>query len=139
MIVFCKRLTLHLALVFSFCVQNSSSFSSLERSMLPAESETCCFLERKGSRGSFCCMSMTQLLKVLTYNVNFQLAHHPTQASQALEAIISSDADIVCLQEITPLWEQIIREESRILSKYRKMYFKHFSGSEGLLYCPSGI
>ncbi|MGC4118565.1 MAG: endonuclease/exonuclease/phosphatase family protein [Myxococcales bacterium] len=45
-------------------------------------------------------------LVVLTYNVNFGLEGDEA----ALEAIAAADADLVLLQETTPVWSQVLRE-----------------------------
>ena len=45
-------------------------------------------------------------LRVLTYNVNWG----GYRADLALQAIRDSDADIVCLQETTPQWEDYLRQ-----------------------------
>ncbi|HEX5221045.1 MAG TPA: endonuclease/exonuclease/phosphatase family protein, partial [Verrucomicrobiae bacterium] len=57
-------------------------------------------------------------LRVLTYNVNWGGA----RPDLAIEAIRSSDADIVCLQETTPQWEQYLRQ---YLPEYRFAEFRN--------------
>ena len=59
-------------------------------------------------------------VRMLTYNVNWG-GYRP---DLAIEAIRSSDADIVCLQETTPQWEQYLRQS---LPEYR---FAQFRNSE---------
>lgn len=44
-------------------------------------------------------------LRVLTYNVNFGLAGD----EETLQAIVDADADLVLLQETTPVWAEAIR------------------------------
>ena len=57
-------------------------------------------------------------LKLLTYNVNFGM---PAPA-EAVKIIRESGADIVCLQETTPQWEQLLRRE--LGRDYRSMEFR---------------
>jgi endonuclease/exonuclease/phosphatase (EEP) superfamily protein YafD len=65
-------------------------------------------------------------LKVMTYNVNFGLPGEPT----AVEAIRHAAADLVLLQETTPLWEAMLRQELR--RQYPHMAFRHCCGAGGL-------
>jgi endonuclease/exonuclease/phosphatase family metal-dependent hydrolase len=61
----------------------------------------------------------------MTYNVNFGGAG----MDQAVAAIANADADVVCLQETTPAWEQELR---RALSGiYPHMEFRHSGGAGG--------
>jgi endonuclease/exonuclease/phosphatase (EEP) superfamily protein YafD len=63
---------------------------------------------------------------VLTYNV-----HYSGSGRQlTLDAIRKSAADIVCLQETTPAWEQFLRPALQPV--YPHMRYKHFGGGGGL-------
>src|SRR5439155_19272901 len=64
-------------------------------------------------------------LRVLTYNVNFG----GVAMDQATAAIAEADADIVCLQETTPAWEQILRGDLSTI--YPHMEFHHSGGAGG--------
>jgi len=57
--------------------------------------------------------------RILTYNVNWG----GPRADLAAEVISQSEADIVCLQETTPQWEQFLRRELR--GKYAFVEFRH--------------
>jgi len=61
-------------------------------------------------------------VRVLTYNVNWGAP----QPAAAAEIIRRSNADIVCLQETTPAWEQFLRAELR-----REYPFAEFRNSKG--------
>src|SRR6266480_4414441 len=64
-------------------------------------------------------------LRILTYNVNFGgVAMH-----QATAAIAEADADIVCLQETTPSWENVLRRDLSTI--YPHMEFRHSGGAGG--------
>lgn len=64
-------------------------------------------------------------ITLLTYNVNFG------RTNQLAVAIIDTlDADIVCLQETTPDWEKLIREN--LSDKYSHIMFKHCCRAGGL-------
>ncbi len=64
-------------------------------------------------------------VKVITWNVNFG------RTDPAVVNILDSlDADIVCLQETTPDWENLIRKN--LSQKYSLMMFKHCCRAGGL-------
>ena len=63
--------------------------------------------------------------KVLTYNVNWG----GPRPDLAIRAIRESGADIVCLQETTPDWEQVLRRE--LGTEYRSMRFRQSRGRMG--------
>lgn len=63
---------------------------------------------------------------VQTYNIQDTSSGDPI----TLEAIGAANADVVCLQEVTPLWESDIR--SRYSKMYPYMLFHSLDGSEGL-------
>ncbi len=52
-------------------------------------------------------------LRVMTYNVNFGA---PAREA-AVDAIAEASADVVCLQETTPEWEELLRQ--RLSERYR--------------------
>ncbi|NLF30576.1 MAG: endonuclease/exonuclease/phosphatase family protein [Planctomycetes bacterium] len=56
---------------------------------------------------------------VMTFNVNWGMP----RAAASVEAIESSGADIVCLQEVQPQWEALIR--ARLGERYPRMLFHH--------------
>jgi endonuclease/exonuclease/phosphatase (EEP) superfamily protein YafD len=62
---------------------------------------------------------------VLTYNVNWG----GPRPDLAAHAILSSNADIVCLQETTPEWEAFLRP--RLRGQYPFMHFRHPSERAG--------
>ena len=64
-------------------------------------------------------------LRVLTYNVNWG-GPGPESAAQIIEG---SHADIVCLQETTPAWEQFLR--SRLSREYAWAEFRESKGRMG--------
>jgi endonuclease/exonuclease/phosphatase family metal-dependent hydrolase len=64
--------------------------------------------------------------KVVTYNVEL----NEGSAQSSLEAVGAGDADIVCLQEVTPDWETALR--SRYEAIYPHMLFHTDGGAGGL-------
>lgn len=68
----------------------------------------------------------TPHLKVMTYNLNYGLVGDPS----TLEAIGAEDADIICLQETTPPWEELIR--ARYQDRYPHIAFQTERGAGGL-------
>src|SRR5258705_5225817 len=62
-------------------------------------------------------------LRMMTYNVNFGGAG----MELALAAIAEADADLVCLQETTPAWEQELR--GALAGIYPRMEFRHTGGA----------
>jgi endonuclease/exonuclease/phosphatase (EEP) superfamily protein YafD len=64
-------------------------------------------------------------LKLLTFNVNWG-APRP---DLAIQAIRQSKADVVCLQETTPEWEQLLRRE--LSSEYPFMEFRQSKNRAG--------
>lgn len=64
--------------------------------------------------------------KIATYNVEFRSHDDPG----TVEAIGASDADIVCLQEISARWETVLRE--RYAAEYPHMLFWPDGGTSGL-------
>jgi endonuclease/exonuclease/phosphatase family metal-dependent hydrolase len=62
---------------------------------------------------------------VLTYNVNWSMPG----GAQSAAAIERADADIVCLQETTPEWEQLLREH--LGQRYPHVQFRHWRGAGG--------
>lgn len=66
------------------------------------------------------------ILTVATYNVNLGLAGDP----QTMAAILSTEADVVFLQEVTPRWELAIR--SVMHEDYPHMAFAHCCRAGGL-------
>ena len=65
-------------------------------------------------------------LRVLTFNVNWGMPG----ADESLAAIHASDADLVCLQETTPDWERLLRQQ--LGRRYPHLAFRHFPGAGGL-------
>jgi endonuclease/exonuclease/phosphatase family metal-dependent hydrolase len=65
-------------------------------------------------------------LRVTTYNLHFKAAGDP----ETLEAVGLANADVVCLQEVTPTWEGLLR--TRYAHDYPYMDFKPASGARGL-------
>ena len=63
--------------------------------------------------------------RILTYNANWG----GPGAEQAVRAISSADADIVCLQETHPAWQKLIR--ARLARQYTFMAFQHPPGLRG--------
>ena len=63
---------------------------------------------------------------VLTYNVNFG----GPRPDLAVRAIAAADADVVCLQETTPAWEQAVRQG--VGDKYPFIHFRHEGGAGGM-------
>jgi endonuclease/exonuclease/phosphatase (EEP) superfamily protein YafD len=63
--------------------------------------------------------------RVLGFNVNWG----GPKPDLAVQAIAGSDADIVCLQETNPAWEELLRKT--LAAKYPRMLFRHFSGAGG--------
>jgi endonuclease/exonuclease/phosphatase (EEP) superfamily protein YafD len=63
---------------------------------------------------------------VLTYNVNFG----GPRPDLAVDAIKSSGADVVCLQETTPAWEEIIR--TNLADTYAHISFQHGPAASGM-------
>jgi endonuclease/exonuclease/phosphatase (EEP) superfamily protein YafD len=64
--------------------------------------------------------------KVMTFNVNYG----GPGADRALDAILSEDADVVCLQETTPGWERFLRPS--LARTYPFIRFQHEGGAGGL-------
>ena len=64
-------------------------------------------------------------LRMMTYNVNFGGA----AIDLAVAAIAEADADLVCLQETTPAWEQELR--GALAGIYPRMEFRHSGGAGG--------
>lgn len=65
-------------------------------------------------------------LRVMTFNVNFGLGGDPA----TLAAISLGQADLICLQETTPAWEEALRRE--LSGRYPHMAFKHHQAAGGL-------
>ncbi|MFP4600888.1 MAG: endonuclease/exonuclease/phosphatase family protein [Persicimonas sp.] len=65
-------------------------------------------------------------LRVMTYNVNYGLAGD----AETVEAIRQGGAGVVFLQETTPAWEQVLREQ--LGGDYPHMVFRHCCGAGGL-------
>lgn len=63
---------------------------------------------------------------VLTYNVNFG----GPAPDLAVETIAEADADIVCLQETTAAWENLLR--ARLAEQYPQMRFFPLGGAGGM-------
>jgi endonuclease/exonuclease/phosphatase family metal-dependent hydrolase len=63
---------------------------------------------------------------VLTYNINY--GGH--RADLSVAAILSTDADIVCLQETSPAWEKYLRP--RLKRRYPHCLFRHGRGAGGM-------
>jgi vancomycin resistance protein VanJ len=64
--------------------------------------------------------------KVMTYNINWG----GYRADLSAKAILDSGADIVCLQETTPGWEEYLRP--RFAARYPHMIFRHGRGAGGM-------
>ncbi len=62
---------------------------------------------------------------ILTYNVNWG----GPRPDFAVKAIAGSEADIICLQETNPSWENLLRKT--LAGRYPHMMFRHFSGAGG--------
>lgn len=71
------------------------------------------------------------VLKVLTYNVNFELSE-PIKVDQVVDAIHRSEADVVLLQETNEFWESVLQSQQTIQSRYPTRLFRHSSGSGGM-------
>lgn len=65
---------------------------------------------------------------VESYNIQDTTSGDPV----SLEAVNSGNADVVCLQEVTAVWEAALR--ARYASTYPYMLFHAFEGSEGLAF-----
>jgi endonuclease/exonuclease/phosphatase family metal-dependent hydrolase len=65
-------------------------------------------------------------LKVMTYNVNFGIAGD----AATLRVIAESDADVVFLQETSPLWEEAL--EQTVATTYAHRAYRHWGGAGGL-------
>jgi len=63
---------------------------------------------------------------VMTYNVNFGMPG----ATEAARAILETDADIVCLQETTPAWQQYLT--GQLGERYPHSRYKHRGGAGGM-------
>lgn len=61
-----------------------------------------------------------------TYNIQDTSSGDPA----TLEAVGAANADVICLQEVTPVWEQALR--TRYEEAYPFMMFHALDGSEGL-------
>ena len=71
---------------------------------------------------------------LLTYNVNWGAA----DPAGVLRAIALADADIVCLQETTPVWERHLRP--RLADTYPHIEFRHWPGAGGLaVFCKQPL
>lgn len=64
-------------------------------------------------------------VSILTYNVNYKLIN-----KKIIPVLDEINADIICLQEVTTKWEEIIR--SGLGDKYKYIKFKNSSASGGL-------
>jgi endonuclease/exonuclease/phosphatase family metal-dependent hydrolase len=65
------------------------------------------------------------LLKIITFNVDYEVA--PTASAEVFDNI---DADVICLQESTPAWEEYLRQ--RLKQKYPHIIFHHEPYAGGL-------
>ena len=65
---------------------------------------------------------------VMTYNVNYGMPG----AAEAARAIRETDADIVCLQETTPQWQEYLT--SKLSEKYPHSRYKHRGGAGGMAF-----
>lgn len=65
-------------------------------------------------------------LTLMTYNVNYGIAGDP----DTIDAISSSGAELILLQETTQTWERSLREE--LSTQYPHMHFAHCCGAGGL-------
>jgi endonuclease/exonuclease/phosphatase family metal-dependent hydrolase len=63
---------------------------------------------------------------VMTYNVHY----HMPGPDSTLAALRAADADIVCLQETTPAWEDRLRRG--LADRYGHILFRHMGGAGGL-------
>ena len=63
---------------------------------------------------------------ILTYNVNY----HMPQPDKTIAALRAANADIVCLQETTPEWEE--RFGKKLSDLYGHMRFRRMAGAGGL-------
>ncbi|MDP6542993.1 MAG: endonuclease/exonuclease/phosphatase family protein [Phycisphaerae bacterium] len=63
---------------------------------------------------------------VMTYNVNYGMPG----AADAVGAIRETDADIVCLQEITPAWQRYLT--AALSQRYPHRRYKHRGGAGGM-------
>src|SRR4051812_13389564 len=66
---------------------------------------------------------------VLTYNVNFG----GPRPDPAIDAIRRADADVVCLQETTPAWEDLIRAELADVYPYISFHTGPVASGMGML------
>lgn len=82
--------------------------------------------------------SSLSTLDVLSYNINNKAVNSPTRRQRILDAMISSGADIILLQETNPAWEQFLLHENEnihennsaatataLSSQYKHAYFHH--------------
>lgn len=65
---------------------------------------------------------------VMTYNVNFGMPG----AAEAARAIRETDADIVCLQEITPAWQRYLT--AKLSDRYPHSRYKHRAAAGGMAF-----
>jgi endonuclease/exonuclease/phosphatase family metal-dependent hydrolase len=63
---------------------------------------------------------------IQTYNIQDTSSGDPV----TLEAVGAGNADVICLQEVTPVWEQALR--TRYAQEYPYMLFHALDASEGL-------
>jgi endonuclease/exonuclease/phosphatase family metal-dependent hydrolase len=63
---------------------------------------------------------------IMTYNVNYGMPG----ADRAIGAIRALAPDVVCLQEISPAWEEAIRNS--LSAEYGHMKFRHSPGAGGM-------
>ena len=65
--------------------------------------------------------SIQKSISILTYNVDFSTVQDPIKTRTILSAMDKANADIVCLQETNPKWE----ESLLACCKYEHFYFHH--------------
>ncbi|KAL7527086.1 hypothetical protein ACHAWF_002032 [Thalassiosira exigua] len=71
---------------------------------------------------------------VLSYNVNHEAARDPDRRRRVLRAIASSGADVALLQETNQAWEELLRGDAELASRYTDANFRH----PGVLDRPAG-
>ena len=64
------------------------------------------------------------VVDVLSYNVNNTAAECHHRRGRILRAIVSSDADVLLLQETNPAWEALLDGDAAIASPFA--YYRHF-------------
>jgi exonuclease III len=70
------------------------------------------------------------VVDVLSYNVNNTAAECHHRRGRILRAIVSSDADVLLLQETNPAWEALLDGDAAIASRFAYRHFRHPGASD---------